>query len=196
MRGFVAGRGPLREAARAPSEGLLALARQGLGDPLRAGAAAAVLVFAVGCAWSTLQPWRSVQASDAALAALERPGSRSGNLASARELAQTAVERNPLSVEPLFVLSAIEKAADRPRAAKKALEDAVQLQPSNAQTWIRYADFELFDRDRPRRALRLLDPALFLDPYSGEAWSLYVEGASRIGKIARPPVVVGSEPQK
>jgi cytochrome c-type biogenesis protein CcmH/NrfG len=153
---------------------------------------ALVALLALTCAWATMQPWRSSRASDDALLALDSHDK--SRFDRARELAMTARKRNPLSIEPLLDLAAIEQAAGKPGRARHAYEDAITLQPSNAETWLRYASFELYSRDNPDRAIELLDPAFFLDPYNSEAAGLLKEAAKRTGRTAQVPTFEG-EPQ-
>ena len=121
-----------------------------------------MVAIALGAAWATWQPLRSVHASNDALAYLYTDGRADA----ARQTAQIAHDRNPLSVDPYFDLSAIEIAGGRPQAAGRALERAVALQPSNPQTWSRLADYELTRLHDPRRALQAARVAIFLDPRS------------------------------
>ena len=60
---------------------------------------------------------RSVHAGDEALARLDR-----GDYEQAVAIAQIAVDRNPLSVDPLFELAAIQQARGQTPEAKAALE--------------------------------------------------------------------------
>ncbi|HEX2087643.1 MAG TPA: hypothetical protein VHF89_18305 [Solirubrobacteraceae bacterium] len=137
--------------------------------------AAAVLVLALLAAWSAWQPWRSAQASDAALEALDR-----GNVAEAREHAQTARDRNPLSVEPLFDRAAIEHAAGDRAAAERALEEAVRLQPANWVPWMRLADYRLFDQQDAPGALEAVKVAIYLNPRSWDVTQRYFDAARRV----------------
>jgi tetratricopeptide (TPR) repeat protein len=138
-------------------------------------AAVAVLGAALAVAWAMWQPLRSVNAGNDALAALE-----SGDIAEARRDALAAGDANPLSVEPLFDLAAVEVAGGRNSAALAALEKAVQLQPSNSETWLRLASFELDTLDRPREALSHLRAALYLDPRSPAARAGFLAANRRL----------------
>jgi tetratricopeptide (TPR) repeat protein len=155
--GWVAGRGPHTERLRSEWPALATLQR----SPLRSAAAAATLATALLIAWSQWQPLRSQHAADAALAALGRH-----DYATARSKANAAANRNPLSVEPLFDLAAIENDAGRRDAARAALQRAVRLQPSNARAWERLAEFDQNQLGDRNQALRDLGPALYLDPQS------------------------------
>ena len=84
--------------------------------PERAGVAALAIVLALVAAWAAYQPVRSVHAGDAALERLDR-----GAFEAAASIARIAVDRNPLSVDPLFELAAIEQArGQRPAARRRA----------------------------------------------------------------------------
>jgi tetratricopeptide (TPR) repeat protein len=171
--GWVAGRGPLGPAVAAARRFSLAAVRErlraGLGEPARAAAAAAALVLALVCAWAVWQPERSEAIGQDAVATLD-----TGNADAARAQAQQARDRNPLSVDPLFELSTIETSAGRKFAARRALVQAVQLQPANPETWQRLAEFELDILDRPRVALTAIRPALYLDPRSSDAVAVFL----------------------
>jgi O-Antigen ligase len=173
--GWVAARGPL--AAGMPATvPLIARVRGGARDPrLAALAAAAVLVGLVG-AWTAFQPQRSVDAGDSSLTALEQK-----DLVKARADADHARRINPLSVEPLYDRSAIELSAGHLAAARAALEDAVNLQPSNPEPWQRLAEFELDFGNRPRAALNALGPALYLDPRSPSGQALFLQATRETG---------------
>jgi tetratricopeptide (TPR) repeat protein len=186
--GWLAGRGPARLPAAAPVD-LRPRLRSGIRSPLRAAAAGGTLLVALSLAWATMQPYRAVQAGDEAIDALD--GGRT-QVDRARELAQTARDRNPLSVQPLFELSVIEVVAGRRDAARKAIEDAVALQPGNPETWVRAAEFALRQDGRPQRAIDLLGPALFLDPRSDQAAALYLEAARKAGGTAGVAVSPGA----
>ena len=149
---------PWRDAVRDRSPTLLALG----------------LVVATGViAWATYQPLRSANTADAALVALD-----DGDVRQARELTVRASEIDPLTVEPLFNLAVIE--ARRPAVARQALERAVQLQPQNAATWLRLAEYDA-DIGDEGGALAALRAALYLDPKNTDAVSLFLEVSRRPG---------------
>jgi hypothetical protein len=164
--GWVAGRGPHSDA---PPHARPALARVMRADP-RALAAAAAVAFGLVVAWSQWQPQRSVDAANSALAALSRH-----DFATARANAETAASRDPVSIDPLLDLEVIDVAAGRPAAAQADLERAVRLQPANALSWERLADFELSVMHDRSRALRDLGAALYLDPQSHAAIAQYLQ---------------------
>jgi O-antigen ligase len=152
--GWLAGRGPLT------------LAHTGLVRPrslrqvgyARGAVAAAALVGALLAAWAQWQPQRSANASQQALAQLA--GDPKGALASA----QAGASRDPLSAQALFTLSTVEQASGRPALARATLQRAVHLQPSNPQTWLALARYDL--ASNPAAALKELQAAIYLNPES------------------------------
>jgi hypothetical protein len=168
--GWLAGRGPLLPEPMPGGGSLRDRMRAGLRIPLRAGLAAAAIVVALIAAWTTWQPLRSQNAMDDALGALEGK-----NINAARSDAQAAEDRNPLAVEPLFVRSVVEQQAGDTVAARGALENAVQLQPTNSEPWLRLADFDLNVLHDPAQAKAALGPALYLDPRSPTGIALYLQ---------------------
>jgi hypothetical protein len=196
--GWVAGRGPVPglEGGGAPGRSRplgaalgewaspAALADRVRREPRLVGVPVVALA-ALAASWATYQPLRAAHAGEHALAALE-----GGHVAKARAAAAHARDINPLSVEPLFDLAAIEGAARRPAAARAALEQAVSLQPSNAETWLRLAEFDL-DAGRLRPALDDISHALALDPRSPVGIQTFLQisrglsaGAGRPGRGA------------
>jgi hypothetical protein len=152
--GWVASRSTLRERQGPPEP-------PAPGGPSRAAltAAALVLLLAVFASWNTLQPLRAAHAQDEALERLDR-----GALPQAASIAQIARERNPLSVDALFELSAIEQARGRPEEARRALEQAVDLEPANPETWRRMGSQRLHVFNDPQGALNAYQAAFYLDP--------------------------------
>ena len=121
--------------------------------------AALILLIAVVAAWGALQPVRSAHAQDAALERLDL-----GALDAAASIAEIAHDRNPLAVEPLFDLAAIRQAQGRTDEARRALEQAIDLEPANPETWHRLGEFRLNVLHDPQGALRAYQAALYLDP--------------------------------
>ena len=169
---WVAGHGPPAQQ-QAPAA---ALPRGRAGwSAARSRIALALVVLVAGCAgaWTIWQPLRSINASDAALEAL-----LAGRVAEARTHAEDAVSIDPLSIDALFTLAAVERAARDAQATRATLERAVDLQPANPESWLRLGQFEL-DQGRVRRALRLLGAAIYLDPRGPEAQSSYAQAQQR-----------------
>jgi O-antigen ligase len=171
--GWLAGRGPLATipgAARTGARGAADSAPSDLvgarrwawrpGEPgfARTAVAGLVIVAALLAAWSEWQPQRSEEARQEALALLAT------NPAAARSAANTAVSRDPLSAEALFTLANVQKLAGQRAEARATLQRAVRLQPSNPQTWLELARFDL--PDEPKMALGEFQAAIYLDPES------------------------------
>jgi cytochrome c-type biogenesis protein CcmH/NrfG len=170
--GWLVGRGPVvEELEPRPARRRLGLVIAGV----------AVVLVALVAAWQTWQPLRSVHAADDALAAADER-----RLPDARDRAARAVDLNPLSVEPLFALAAVEVAARDLPAARRALEEAVRRQPAVAETWLRLAEFELTSAGRPEAAQRAVGAALYLDPRSPAGQALFLEALRRRGGEAAP----------
>ena len=144
-------------------------------DRRRAVAAALAVVFALLTAWTVWQPLRSSNASDEAITALDRR-----DFDRARELADTARDRNPLSLEPLFDRAAIEQAAGDPAAAERALEEATREQPANWLPWMRLTDHRLFEQNDPRGALEAVKVAIYLNPRSWDVTQRYFDVTRRV----------------
>jgi predicted TPR repeat methyltransferase len=106
-------------------------------------------------------------------------------VAQARRAALHAHEINPVSIDPLFDLSAIEAQSGHPAAARAALEQAAALQPSNAAPWLRLAELD-YDAGNLQAALADLGPALHLDPRSPVGVQLFLDINRRLGGTATP----------
>jgi len=141
--------------ARTPRALAEALSRAGY---VRVTLAALVVVAALLAAWSEWQPQRSEEANQQALALLAHSPS------SALAAADSAVSRDPLSVEALFTLSTVQRVAGERQRARATLERAVRLQPSNPQTWLELGRFQL--TGDPAAAVKALQAAIYLDPES------------------------------
>ncbi|MEA2371144.1 MAG: hypothetical protein QOH12_1538 [Solirubrobacteraceae bacterium] len=176
--GWVAGRGPFRSSLVDPRG---AVGRSAITRPSRALAAGAVVVLGLAVAWSQWQPLRSQEAQASALSALAQ-----GNQAAARSRIQTAISRDPLSVDALFDLSTIETAAGDPAGARAALVRAVRLVPSNPRAWEQLATFDLSLGNRTA-ALQDLGPALYLDPESYAGISQYLDTFRALGTPTPTP---------
>ncbi|HEX9482852.1 MAG TPA: hypothetical protein VF927_12185, partial [Solirubrobacteraceae bacterium] len=148
--------GPSGSERRTSPAGLRASILESRPDSVRIALAAAVIVAALLTAWVQWQPQRSEEAREAALGAL------AGNLGAARADAESAVSRDPLSIEALFALSTVQSAAGQAIGARATLQRAVRLQPSNPQTWLTLGRFDL--TSAPSAALGELRAGIYLDP--------------------------------
>ena len=169
--GWIAGRGPLRRNAAALARPPLRLAR----ERWRLAAGAAAVLVSLIVAWAAWQPLGSLNSSNDALAALER-----GDVNAARSLANNAHNRDPLALDPLTVLAIVETRSGNREAAQRDLENEVQMQPANHETWLRLADFQLNQLKRPKEALRSLSAALYLDPRDPMTISAYLQVAAQV----------------
>jgi tetratricopeptide (TPR) repeat protein len=124
-------------------------------------AGALVVMVGVVAAWSALQPVRASHALDAAFERLDR-----GAVTQAASIAEIAHERDPLALDPLFELAAIQNARGKNREAQQALEQAVELEPANPETWRRLGYFRLNTLKDRQGALRAFQAAYFLNPRS------------------------------
>jgi hypothetical protein len=165
--GFVVSRATLRERV----SGDYGEPRPERGTRLRAALAGFVVLLGLIAAWSTLQPLRAANAQDEAIGLVDR-----GRLADAASVAQTAHERNPLAVDPLFELAAIEQARGRRERAHALLEQAIQREPANPETWRRLGQLRL-DSDNPKGALSAFQAAFFLDPRSPQSTTDIVQSS-------------------
>jgi tetratricopeptide (TPR) repeat protein len=183
--GWVAGRGPL--AARLAGGGTVATTATKIAPPrsrlarLRAAergpALGAVLVVALGlvAAWAAYQPVRAAHAGEVAYDRLDE-----GQPAAAADVAGLAVRRDPLSVDPLFELAAIQQARGDVQQSRIALERAVHLQPANAETWRRLGRLRLSTLNDPTGALKAFQAAYYLDPASPQSVSDVIEAARAV----------------
>ncbi|HEX4115620.1 MAG TPA: O-antigen ligase family protein [Solirubrobacteraceae bacterium] len=135
--------------------------------PLRVGVAIAVVAGALLAAWTEWQPQRSVEASEQAVALIQQ------NPQAALRAAQAGVERDPLSAVALFRLSSVEHAIGESALARATLQKAVQMQPSNPETWLTLGEYDL--KNDPRAAVSELRAAVYLNPESIVAQNAYVQ---------------------
>jgi hypothetical protein len=146
--GWLAGRGPLAApVGRRPEGRLSVLQRPGAGA-LITGLASVALIGA----WLTWQPLRSAQAMADA----------ENHPETAFADARAAASRDPLSIEPLYMLSALYQDARDNASARAELVKATQIQPENPQSWLWLGELD-FAAGRPRIAITDLQHALSLD---------------------------------
>lgn len=140
--------------------------------PVRIGVAVAVVAGALLAAWTEWQPQRSVEASEQAVALIKQ------NPQAALDAAQAGVERDPLSAVALFRLSAVEHAIGESALARATLQKAVQMQPSNPETWLTLGEYDL--KSNPRAAVGELRAAVYLNPESIAAQNAYVQALQAV----------------
>jgi hypothetical protein len=155
--GWLAGRGPLERPVGRARERKIRLRTPAMGAALTALVAVVIL-----CAWAMLQPLRSQDADAAAITALSNR-----NAAAALSDARTAANSNPLSVDPLEIMSVIYTDLHDYGPARAELVQATKLQPQNAQPWVSLGEYDLTRRhfDKSLADLRV---AAYLDQGSVE----------------------------
>jgi tetratricopeptide (TPR) repeat protein len=149
---------------------------------LPTGLAVLICALALTAAWAAFQPVRSVHAGDAAIERLEQ-----GQLEAAVSIAGIAHDRNPLSPEPKWELAFIEEQRGRLANAEEALEEAVRIQPANAETWRRLGRFQLSTLNQPADALASFRAAYFLDPRNPASRSDFLEASRANGQPNATP---------
>lgn len=150
--GWLAGRGPL--GAPAPAREPVTDNRIPLG---RAAAALGAVALTLVAAWFVWQPLHSSDQVSSAIDAMTR-----GDAPAALSAAKGAAASDPVSVEPLWELSAIYSALGNPTASRAELVKATEIQPSNAQTWQQLGAYDL-QAHHPELATKELQRALDLD---------------------------------
>ena len=152
--GWLAGRGPLSAPVGRRQDGRVSpLERPGAGA-LVTGLAAVALIGA----WVMWQPLRSAQA----LADAEN------HPQTAFASALTAANRDPLSIEPPYLLYEFYRQSGDNAAARAELVKATQIQPENPQSWLRLGELDA-TTGRPQAAVTELRLALALDRPSSPA---------------------------
>jgi hypothetical protein len=134
--GWLAGRGPIdAPVGRARDRRRLAT------SPGIAAAGLGVVAATIAAAWFVWQPLHSENAFNAAISAMS-----DGNSGAALADAQSAAGANPVAVEPLWEQSEIYAAQHHTTLARQALVKAVNVQPSNPQTYEQLAQFDLANK--------------------------------------------------
>jgi hypothetical protein len=144
--------------------------------PVRIGLVVAVIAGALLASWTEWQPQRSADASEQAEVLLPR------DPVAARAAAETGVERDPLSAVALFRLAAVEHATGESALARATLQKAVQMQPSNPETWLTLGEYDL--SADPSAAVNELRAAVYLNPESVPAQNAYVQALRATGTAA------------
>jgi hypothetical protein len=145
--GWLAGRGPLEAPVGRAAKRVSVIDRPGRGALVTALAAVAL----VG-AWLMWQPLRSAQA----LTDAENNPSR------AFAGAQAAASRDPLSIQPRYLLSVLYQNAHDPASATAQLVKATQIQPDNPLPWLWLGQL-YFETGHPKDAIITASRVLALD---------------------------------
>jgi hypothetical protein len=153
--GWLAGRGPLDSPGEVASDRPSLLARPGV-----AAGVTGLVTVSLLMAWLIWQPLRSSQAAASAeTAAFE------GHVSAAFSDAHDAAGYDPLSLQPLLLLSELYQHVGEDAVARSELVKAVRLQPENFTSWLALGSFDLAQH-HPRLALPSLERAVALDPTS------------------------------
>jgi hypothetical protein len=150
--GWIAGRGPVNQHI-----GRLSKPRFSLRTPAGGAATAMLAAIVVLTGWAMLGPLRSQNADAAAITALTHR-----QTAAAMADARTAVNANPLSVDPLRTLSALYEDLRQYGQAHAELVKATQLQPRNALPWLWLGQYDL-RRRQFGSAIAALNVSISLD---------------------------------
>lgn len=176
--GFVAGRPPLRRRLdrEGPTGIVEAAERTGVlpatrrftvtermrawqPAPYRAILAFGVLLIGMATCWSIVQPLRADNAQDAVANRID-----AGEYTAAADIALVAQQRNPLSVEPWYLLATARAYQDDRKGVVLALVEAIKTQPANSEAWRRLGEYELSVLDAPKDALAAFQASYYLDP--------------------------------
>ena len=131
--GWLAGRGPLENpVGRAGDRRRLST------SPAAAAAGLGIVAATIVAAWFVWQPLHSSGEFGAAISAITR-----GDSAVALADAQSAAASDPVSVDPLWEMSAIYSALRDPGAARQELVKATTIQPANPESWEQLGEFDL-----------------------------------------------------
>jgi tetratricopeptide (TPR) repeat protein len=126
-------------------------------EPRLAGLAAAIVALALVAAWAAWQPERSAETSEHALTLLARKP------AAARSAARSAVSEDPLSIQALQYLAAVQQDTGEHARATATLQKAVHLQPANPQAWAALGELDLH-LGHYEEAVREFRAAAYLNP--------------------------------
>jgi O-Antigen ligase len=171
--GWLAGRGPLAQRVGVRGRRLQLSTRPGL-----AAALGGLLAVVLLTCWMMLAPLRSSDADSAAVLALTQ-----GHAHAALADARTAAARDPVSIEPLFELSAIYSSLGDQSAAHAELIAATNLQPANPETWQQLGLYEL-QQHQLQQALAALQRALTLNRRSEPTIQAIAQARSQLGAPA------------
>ena len=131
--GWLAGRGPLENPIGRAGD-----RRRLSASPAAAAAGLGIVAATIVAAWFVWQPLHSSDEFGAAISAITR-----GDSAVALADAQSAAASDPVSVDPLWELSAIYTALRDPGAARQELVKATTIQPANPESWEQLGEFDL-----------------------------------------------------
>ena len=155
--GWLAGRGPIEAPVGRRTERMKLSVR-----PLVGLACTGLATLTLLAAWAIWQPLHSDDATSAVLMALAR-----GDTAAAFTDARDAAARNPLSVQPLWLLAELYSRIGDEHAAHAELVKAISLQPDNPATWQQVGLYDV-QHGQPHKAVGVLEHAQRLDVGSAQ----------------------------
>ena len=176
--GWLAGRGPLDAPVGRNGD-----RRRLSTSPAAAAAGLGIVAATIVAAWFVWQPLHSSDQFSAAISAITR-----GDTAVALADAQGAAASDPVSVDPLWELSAIYSAARDPDRAREELVKATNVQPANPESWEQLGEFDMAQHE-PIVAVLELQTAKFLDRSSApldQELAAAEQALSRSGLSAPP----------
>ena len=128
-------------------------------------------------AWAIWQPLHSDDATGAVLTALTR-----GDTAAAFTDARDAAARNPLSVQPLWLLAELYSRIGDEHAAHAELVKAISLQPENPATWQQLGLYDV-QHGQPHKAVGVLEHAQRLDVGSAQTAQAIAQAKAALAAI-------------
>jgi hypothetical protein len=181
--GWLAGRGPLDAPVGKATD-----RRRLSTSPAAAAAGLGIVAATIIAAWFVWQPLHSSDEFGAAISAITR-----GDTAVALADAHSAAASDPVSVDPLWELSAIYGAMHDPTAARQELVDATNVQPSNPESWEQLGDFDLAQH-QPVIAVLELQTAQLLDRSSATLDQELAAAEATLSQagFSAPPAPTGS----
>ncbi len=132
-------------------------------SPYRGVLAFGVLLIGMATCWSIVQPLRAENAQDAVANRIS-----AGEYAAASQIALIAQQRNPLSVEPWYLLATSRAYQGDQKGTVLALVEAVKTQPANSEAWRRLGNTSCPCSTTPRARSPRSRPLTTLIPSSPE----------------------------
>ena len=181
--GWLAGRGPLDAPV-----GLASDRRRLSTSPGAAALGLGIIAATIVAAWFVWQPLHSDNSFNAAISAMS-----DGNSTAALADAQSAAASNPVSIDPLIEQAEIYSARRDPTAARQALVKAVNVQPSNPETYEQLGEFDLVHHNAIVAVLEF-QTAQLLDPTSASVAQQLAAADSAASKagLSAPPAPAAS----
>jgi hypothetical protein len=181
--GWLAGRGPLDAPIGRASE-----RRRLSSSPGGAAVGLGIVAATIVAAWFVWQPLHSDNSFNAAISAMS-----DGNSTAALADAQSAAASNPVSIEPLIEQAEIYSARRDPTAARQALVKAVNIQPSNPETYEQLGAFDLAQHQAIVAVLELQTAQLLDRTSASVAQQLAAaDSAASAAGLSAPPAPAAS----